>query len=72
MVVVLYSIIHGQHSQVVLLPVLRIVRKNMVITLNNFTGIEMLKNHQLKQFFIRKINLNILQFFRNLKLNIQI
>jgi len=72
MVVVLYSIIHGQHSQVVLLPELRIVRKNMVITLNNFTGIEMLKNHQLKQFFIRKINLNILQFFRNLKLNIQI
>jgi len=59
--------IHKQHSQDVLLPELRIVRKNMVTTLNSFTGIEMLKNHQLKQFLIRKISLNILQIFRNWK-----
>jgi len=64
--------IHGQHSQDVLLPELRIVRKNIVIILNNITGKEMLKNHQLKQFLIRKIYLNIFQIFRNWKLNIQI
>ena len=64
--------IHGQHSQDVLLPELKIVRKSMVTTLNSFTGIEMLKNHRLKQFPIRKIYLNFLLIFRNWKLNIQI
>ena len=64
--------IYGQHSQDVLLPELRIVRKNMVIILNNITGKEMLKNHQLNQFLIRRFYLNILQIFWNWKLSIQI